>query len=440
MATFNKEYFHEVIPNQLDIFNLPGTQTAIQRTYYQDVLPISQLTGKGTIEFYISGNNGMEYLDLKNTQIHIKVRIKKLDGSNLPSNEYVGPVNSLLSSLFNQVDVSINGRIITPSTSYYQYKAYIQNLLKYGNDTKTSQLTTQLWKKDTSGHLDDNDVHSGQNTALFERSSYFTKSKTVDLVGPIHHDLFQMERFILNQVGLAVKFYRSKPEFCLITNELNPDYDIVIEEMFLRVHKVSVNPAVIMGHNQMLSRTNAKYFFTKTDLKVLTIASGQVSFTFDNIFQGWKPNKIIVGFTSSQASAGSYTTNPFNFKNLNLSAINISVDGVSINGSPLKMSFDSNSGNLTTSALTSLFETTGKWTNDYGMQLNRDDIAGGYALYAFNLEPDFNQSGYLTLMKQGICRLDVNFDSSLAEPTNCIIYAEFPGYFEVNQSRDIITE
>ncbi|KAJ8321168.1 hypothetical protein KUTeg_001293 [Tegillarca granosa] len=219
MATFNTEFFHEVLPNQLDIFNLPGTQTAVER--------------------------------------------------------------------------------------------------------------------------------------LYERASYFAQSKLVSLIGPIYHDLFAVDRFLLNQVGVAIKFYRSKPEFCLITNELTPDYDIIIEEMFLRIHKVHVNPAVIMGHNQMLSRTNAKYPFTRTDIKMLTIGAGQ-------------------------------------------------------------------------------------WTNDCGMQLSRDDIARGFALYAFNLEPNFPQGGYLTLLKQAICRLDVKFDSSLSEPINCMIYAEFPGYFEVNQSRDII--
>lgn len=69
-----------------------------------------------------------------------------------------------------------------------------------------------------------------------------------------------------------------------------------------------------------------------------------------------------------------------------------------------------------------------------------DDISGGFALYAFNIEADYNQSGYITLLKQGICMLDPVFDASLSAPTNCIIYAEYPGYFEINQSRDIITD
>lgn len=123
MTTFNKEYFHEVFPNQLDIFTLPGTQTAVERMYYQDVHPISQLSSSNTVEFNITGNNGMEYLDLQNTQLCAKIRIKKKDGTYLSSTEHVGPVNLILAALFTQVDVSLNGRTITAATGYYNYKA-----------------------------------------------------------------------------------------------------------------------------------------------------------------------------------------------------------------------------------------------------------------------------------------------------------------------------
>ena len=44
-----------------------------------------------------------------------------------------------------------------------------------------------------------------------------------------------MDRYILNQTALTVKFYRSNPEFYLMTNELGPDYYIDIEDMILKI-------------------------------------------------------------------------------------------------------------------------------------------------------------------------------------------------------------
>ena len=57
-------------------------------------------------------------------------------------------------SLFSQVDVSLNGTFVTPSTNTYPYRAYIKTLLSHGAEAKNSQLTSVLWYKHTAGHMD----------------------------------------------------------------------------------------------------------------------------------------------------------------------------------------------------------------------------------------------------------------------------------------------
>ena len=56
-------------------------------------------------------------------------------------------------SLFSQIDVSLNGTLVTPSTNTYAYRAYIETLLSHGAEAKNSQLTSALWYKDTAGHM-----------------------------------------------------------------------------------------------------------------------------------------------------------------------------------------------------------------------------------------------------------------------------------------------
>lgn len=48
----------------------------------------------------------------------------------------------------------MQGKLVTSTTSHYPYKTMIQTLLSYGSGAKTSQLTSQLWIKDTAGQLD----------------------------------------------------------------------------------------------------------------------------------------------------------------------------------------------------------------------------------------------------------------------------------------------
>ncbi|CAC5383161.1 unnamed protein product [Mytilus coruscus] len=332
----------------------------------------------------------------------------------------------------------MQGKLVTSTTSHYPYKAMIQTLLSYGDEAKKSQLTSQLWEKDTPGHLDDNDVNAGSNGALGRRALYFAQSRTADMEGPLYHDLFHMDRLILNQVAINVRLTRVRPEFCL-TKEASPDYKVIIEDIVLKACKVQINPAVIFGHSEILKSVNAKYPFTKTEVKQITIAAGTVNFDQDQLFQNIRPNRVVVGFVNALGAAGDYTKNPFNFQHFNVNQIGMFVDNVPVSGNVMRLNFDATSGRTIVPAFNNMFEVTDKWMRDSGNQLNRNDFAGGYALYCFEIEPNFGDDGtYLHLLKQGNVRLEVQFSSALTDAINCVVYAEYPGYFEINASRDIV--
>jgi len=202
MAMVNREFFLEGIPSELSLFDLPPTQTDVENIKMENVLPTSTISENSPILFDISGQNGMEYLDLMRSQMYVKLRVKHEDGTKLLADEDVSPVNLFLQSLFSQIDVSIQEKVLSSTSGYYPYKAYIQTLLKYGSDAKNSQLSTQLWVKDTPSHFDDVDFTNGDNTNGIVRMAYIKESKVVNLQGPILHDLFQVKRYILNQVGI----------------------------------------------------------------------------------------------------------------------------------------------------------------------------------------------------------------------------------------------
>ncbi|KAL4223814.1 hypothetical protein ACF0H5_017279 [Mactra antiquata] len=438
MSAINSDYLVEAQPSELELFNLNPTQTAVEKIYFQQILPIGQITDTSPIQFVVSGQNGMEYIDTRRSFMSIKARIVHSDGSALGDDEYVGPVNLLAHALFEQVDVTIQGKFITSSTGNYPYKAYIQTLLNYGVDAKSSQLTSQCYYKDTPGHLDDNDGKTGANAGFKLRSALFSKSKKVHMIAPIMHDAFQLDRYILNQTAMNIKFYRAKPEFYLTTDSITPNFKVVIDEMVLNMCKVQVNPAVVFCHSQKLQKTNAKYPYVKTEVRLAAISQGQVNFNIDNVCQGIRPNKIIVAFANSQSVSGSYKSSPWNFQGFGLTELTVSVDNIPVLGNPMRLNFDAKSGTDTAEAFHWMFETTGKWLKNEGNDLSQSDIAKGFAVYSFNIEPTYNDRNFLTLVKQGIVRVSANFANPLPTPVTCIVYTEGVGYFEVNQARDVI--
>jgi hypothetical protein len=184
MAMLNRDFFTEGQISALDLFDLPPTQTGIENIKMENIQPTSTISNESPILFNISGTNGMEYLDLMRSQMYVRLRVKYKDGTNLEPDEEVAPVNLFLQSLFSQIDVSIQGKVMSSTSGFYPYKAYIQTLLRYGSDARQSQLHTQLWLKDTAGYFDDVDFTNGDNTNASQNGLH----RTIKGFGPTRAD------------------------------------------------------------------------------------------------------------------------------------------------------------------------------------------------------------------------------------------------------------
>ena len=176
---------------------------------------MASLDSGGTIEFRIPGS-GDDYPELANT-LHVQVKVKRANGDDLVLADPACPVNNWLHSLFSQVDVYLNGILVTPSTNTYAYNAYIETLLS-GTDAKITQLTSQLWYKDTASHMDTVETVDGPaaNEGFVTRRANIVKSRMVDLMGRLYVDLFLQDKFLISGVDVKIRLVRSKSAFSLM--------------------------------------------------------------------------------------------------------------------------------------------------------------------------------------------------------------------------------
>lgn len=128
MSVLNVESFHEGLPAQLSLFDLPPTQVAVSDTYYQEIRPVSQIGNDAPLEFHIAASNNLDYLDLSGSQIYVKLKVTRADGTALMPGDKVGPVNLFLHSLFSTVEITLQNKVIL-SCPNYPYRAMIQTLL-----------------------------------------------------------------------------------------------------------------------------------------------------------------------------------------------------------------------------------------------------------------------------------------------------------------------
>jgi len=153
MMSFAHEMSCECTKSELDLFSVPPTQTSMEQDSWVEYHPMTTVADGSPIEFGISGT-GEDYIDFGNTMLYVKAKVTAIDGTDLAADAAFGPVNLFLHSLFSQVDISLNGTLITASTNTYPYRAMMETLLSYGEDAKSSQLTSALYYEDQPGRMD----------------------------------------------------------------------------------------------------------------------------------------------------------------------------------------------------------------------------------------------------------------------------------------------
>ena len=428
----------ECANSELDLFALPPTQTSVLSGQWVEYQPLSAIS-TGPIEFNISGS-GDDYLDFSHTWLHLVTKVTKSDGGDLAPDAEVAPENNWFHSLFSQIDVSLNDTLVSTSNNTYPYRAYIENLLTFGNDAKKSQLTSEFFYSDTVNKFDVEPNAGGlaENPGMATRKNFAANSSVIEMIGRLHLDIFNQPKLMLNNVDVKLRLNRSKDTFNLHYSPENAGFLTKISEATLYVRKVKVNPKVSMAHIKALEHGNAKYPVRRVETKTFSVPAGDLDARHPNLFLGQRPKRLVVGIVDNDALNGSSLKSPFNFKNYKMNFVAVKVDGVQVPTKAYTPNFD-NKGGCIRSYL-SLFNDTGKLGLDVGNGISRSDYVGdGYALHVFDLTPDMNcESGQLSLREKGTVGLEIHFAQALPNTVNVVVYSEFDNLIEIDRNRRVI--
>lgn len=265
------------------------------------------------------------------------------------------------------------------------------------------------------------------------------------MVGLPLNDLLELDRYLINGIHLRIVLHRNSPDFCLISGEENDQggYKIKIEDAYLRLLKVKINPAILLAHSKLLKTVTAKYPYIRSETKCANIASGQSVFSWDHINATYLPKFVIVTFVESAAVLGSLKLNPFNMFHFDLRQISLNINGVACSRTPINVSY---SESLTAEVLDRIYgfnKTRPVYTTMGGIssktrevaEISRSDLQNGRALYVFDLSPVIEEGFHFELLHSGTLSMHVKFGSSLAQNVACIFYAEYDALMEIDESR-----
>ncbi|KAK3917783.1 hypothetical protein KUF71_007228 [Frankliniella fusca] len=383
----------EALPTELSLWLSNATQLGEDSCQWIVLSPLANFDSATTIELEAPGV-GYAYLDPAHMLLYIKQKIVNADGSDITAadNSDATLVNYGLHAQFCQIDASINGTVISQSSMTYPWRAYIEAFLNYDKAAKDTHLQQRMWHEDTAGHHDSLD--SNQNLGLAWRRSRTKLSREFEMMGPLHLDICNTDRLLLNNCTLRVKLTRSRDAFALMSTKGTEK----IKFLDVKLYK---------NHLQ-------------------------------NILLIDCPQRVIIGFVDNHAYNGDYARNPYNFQHFNLNYLQLHVDGQAVPSHPLTPDF---SKDLYMECYNTLFTGTGIHWKDEGNGISWSDYPKGNTLFVFDLSPDMSASEpHWNLQRQGTMRLDLRFAAPLPQPINCVVYAEFQNLIEIDKDRNVIVD
>jgi hypothetical protein len=427
----------ECSKSELDVVSVPPTMTSMQESQWIEHFPVAPLSNYAPIEFNIPPQT--EYwTDLSQSYLYVRFKITRSDGTDLHNDDSIAPVNNFLHSMFSSIDLYLNNKLISSNLDTYPYRAYFENLLSYNKDSKLTHLNAgDLWANDTAGEFNAL-TYNGANEGLKIRFQQITESKKCELLGRLHLDVFQQEKYLPNGIEIRLRLNRAPLNFCLTGADGAVAAKLVLEKVSLNVRNVELLPVVANGLNQSIAQNHMKIPLRRVEVKTFTIGNGLQSKVEDHLFQGQLPKRIFIAMVTNAAFNGAYNQNPFYFGHFNLSKLDVSCNGHSIHNRPFEPDFENN---LYLQSYMSMYQTVSALGLNKSFDISKHDYANGYCIWGYDLTPDQgSEGGHLHPIRTGNLRIELQFARSLAQVINVLVFAEFDNQIEINSLREIITD
>jgi hypothetical protein len=420
----------ELTTSHLDLYTAPVVDNVLQSGHTVEIYPSNALTDNGPYEFYIPRDPD-HYIQLPLTRLYGTVRVVKLDGTDMTDAEKSSVCNMFPHSLFKQVEIEVEGKQINDlSSSTYPIKAFMETVLTYGKDAQDTHLTLEGFYEDDWQNADKGAENAGW---VLRRTGIAAKNYHFSMI--IHADFFQMERFLLPNTSLNIKFIRNADSYSVISPAV-PSIEVKIQmkSLNLEMRKVKISDDYNHAIQSNLSKEVALYPITQGKIKSFLIQSGTSTTTFQNILSGSLPQSLVIAFLHENSFNANCTANPFIFAHFGLNSLNVKIGGKPIHPRPLQPDYDDNKF---TREYRQLFDHTGIHHGNLTNNISQNQWKSIYNFYPYDFSADLNNSAIQQSSKLGYIDVDIGFKKALGHSIYMIVYSAHPCTITIDQHRNV---
>ena len=463
---------NEAASSSLMLWQTKPTQVSIKDTYDIKVWPITNIFNDAPISFSIPEQpHGM----MKDINIVTKFKIQK-DGKDITEiQDNLSVINNISNSLWQVVDVNINGRtnLMQPMKQAYPYTSFF-NMVFNHDDSHADYLEykelfvmdeklditvpeivfnelTKNQQKDKAVNVTTKAIsdaiaganskvqkggNNGVNKALSKRAKRVAGGQSVTLSSRLHCPLFNTSKVLPTNMKIRITLTRNTDDFLLLCKD-EMKYSVVIEDVYLQVTYFKPEFSTQQQIESLLEKDAIPYFIQRPELIVRPITSSAKIIRINDIFPDKLPSYAFFCLQKSVNFEGKKSTNPFKF--LPMEKFNLFLGGKPYFQDGLEGEIETDTEKAEFSQFfIQLYKTIGK---DYkgNCLLNSNNFYQHFCVgVSFTADKSPSNVNYLNLQERGSCsvEIDTGEDNGLTDSI-LLVYALFDRQIKINSNREI---
>ena len=438
----------------LRIFKVPPTDISINAYRMVTIQPTT--TGINPMEFIVPGLD--DFVDLGRSYFTMELSLKIEDAGNLVAAEKLWPVNNLAHSIIKQIDLQLNGTLISPQSDTYHYKAYLETLLNYDREDGKTVLGPQGWfnQVDSPPEWTNNNTdsttphvayralsanHKGALAAMVVEVAKYAGGVTHSLVFTPHLEVFHTGKLLVPGIEIKMKFHFNGPN--LFFNGVGEAGRLVEGDVKLRFHlcQLRLNDAIYRSLSEKRHNEGqvAAYPTVRSEIRTFSMQGNLTRFDIPNLFQNRVPDRLIVGLLDSRAFNGDVTRDHFCFQKFGLTSIRQIVKGEEYPYETLHLVH--NNGTRDNLGYFRFLQASGAWCKKKGNMVELLDWgqAKNCTLLMFdNVANGCADSQTLNPKQSGDLQLVLEFGAAPNTNITVLVYGEFENLLEIDRNGAVL--
>lgn len=427
---------HEVSQSNVDFFDgvKPVPEVIIGR--HTQFIPTSTDIDYdyGPVQFEIK-NAGQHYLDFSTVRLKGKFQVLKADGAKMIGADDVAIINNFPHALWDSIDVTVDGVLQTElTTSRYGYKAYIEQLLSYNQQSEGHMKPLSLWHMDTPGKYEV--AKTDENTGYKARKELISLSKPVHFNVPLLIDFLSINKLFPNCKSIVFTLHKQRPEFLLHAPDATKQYKIKFIRLELKTDKVTLHPNLYQSNEINWLTRNMRFNFDRCKMLEYSIKQGQTLVDFNEIISGEIPKYFIMFMVKTAAITGVITDNPWQFPTNGLTKLYCKINGHIMPSYPYEFGFAQTPPDCLT-GFAALYDDLGINRAAKEHYVTMDQYTGGAFLVPFSFCSDLCFGRNTHEPTTGQISIHMQFSASLTTAYTLMLFAVYDDEFQIDASRQI---